>query len=144
MADQEQKLCDNCHERPATNNICYGGSAKEGRSLCHVCLLQDLEVGGLTQRFNETVRTGLCKYCGAPAETSWGGSSSHLGDHYNLVCMTCFNDLTEFIRRPENVLPTFTPGDEAATRKAMADLEDLQQRQDEFVKQQVLKRKSKQ
>jgi hypothetical protein len=92
MADQDQKLCDNCHERPATNHISHGGRDGEGRSLCQICLLQDSEVGGLMQRFNETVRVGHCKYCGAPAETAFGGSSSFLGDHFNLVCKTCFDD----------------------------------------------------
>jgi hypothetical protein len=142
MADQDQKLCDNCHERPGTNNICYGHGG-ESRSLCQVCLMQDLEVGGLMQRFQEAVRAGHCKYCGAPAETSYGGShSSVLGDHFNLVCIACFEDLTEFVRRPENA-SLFRPGDDLAP-PTLAEIADFQKRQDEYMKQRVPQRKSKQ
>ena len=142
MSDQDQKLCDSCHERPGTNQICYGGHADEGRSLCDICLKQDLEVGGLMKRFNEAVRVGYCKYCGAPAETAFGGSSSFQGDHFNLVCMTCFYDLSDFVRRPENAI-LFTPGDEVAPPKMATHLADFQRRQDEFIKQRVLERGSK-
>jgi hypothetical protein len=142
MADQEQKLCDRCHERPATSHICYGGHAGEGRSLCAICIREDLEVGGLTQRFDEAVPVGHCKYCGAPAETAFGGSSSVLGDHFNLVCKTCFDDLSEFVRLPENA-SLFTPGDKVAPPKMATHLADFQRRQDEFMRQRVLQRKSK-
>src|ERR1700722_7513903 len=125
MTDQDQKLCDNCHERPATNHICHGSHAGEARSLCHVCLLQDSEVGSLMQRFNEAVRVGHCKYCGAPAETSFGGSHSALGDHFNLVCMVCFEDLTGFVRRPENAIPHITPGDKEALRRTTTQLAEM-------------------
>jgi len=107
-----------------------------------VCLLQDSKVGGLMQRLNEAVRAGLCKYCGVPAETIFGGSSSSLGDHFNLVCMTCFGDLTEFVRRPENA-SLFRAGDEAALHNVAAHLADFQKRRDEFMKQRVLERKAK-
>jgi hypothetical protein len=143
MSDQDQKLCDSCHARPGTNHICYGGHAGEGRSLCDVCLKQDLEVGGLMQRFNEAVRAGHCKYCGAPAETAFGASSSFLGDHFNLVCKTCFDDLTGFVCRPENAVLNFAPGDEVALLQAATHLADMQKRKDEFIKQRVLERKSK-
>jgi hypothetical protein len=142
MSDQDQKLCDSCHERPGTNHICYGHGG-EGRSLCHICLMQDSQVGGLMQRFNDAVRVGHCKYCGAPAETAFGGSSSVLGENFNLVCMTCFGDLAEFARRPENAILHFEPGDEVALHKATTQLAEMQKRQDEFIRQRILKRKSK-
>jgi len=142
MADQDQKLCDNCHERPATNHICHGGDAGEARSLCQVCLMQDSQIGNFMQRFDKAVRAGSCKYCGAPAETSFGASTSVLGDHYNLVCMTCFNDLTEFVRQPENAR-LFRPDDEVVMRNAATHLADYQDRQVEFMRQRVLQRKSK-
>jgi hypothetical protein len=142
MADEDQKLCDNCHERPATNHICHGGQAGEGRSLCPICLAQDSAVGGFMQRFNDAVGAGRCKYCGAPAELSWGASFSPvLGDHFNLVCRTCFDDLTGFVRRPENAVQDFTPGDEVEMRKAVSHLTDLMKRQDEYMRQRVLERK---
>jgi len=144
MADEDPRLCDNCHERPATNHICYGGQAGEGMSLCQVCLAQDSTVGSFMQRFHEAVQTGNCKYCGAPAELSWGGStSSLLGDHFNLVCRTCFDDLTGFVRQPENAVLDFTAGDEVEMRKARSHLADLMKRQDVFMRQRVLQRKSK-
>jgi hypothetical protein len=142
MADQDQKLCDRCHERPATSHICYGHGG-ESRSLCQICLRQDLEIGGLIQRFDESVRVGHCKYCGAPAETGWGGSSSILGENFNLVCMACFDDLAAFARRPENAISDFTPGDEVALRRAAEHLADMEKRQDEFIRRRVLERKSK-
>lgn len=142
MADQEQKLCDNCHERPATNHICYSHGG-ESRSLCQVCLMQDAEVGSMMQRFERAVQAGYCKYCGAPAETGAGGSFSATGeDHFNLVCRVCFDDLSEFARRPENA-SLFTPGDEVAAPEMAAHLADFQRRQDEFIRQRVLQRKSK-
>jgi hypothetical protein len=105
--------------------------------------MQDSEIGGLMQRFNTALQVGVCKYCSAPAETSWGGSTSVLGDHFNLVCMTCFKDLTEFVRRPENANAHFEPGDEEAVRKTVTQFTDMQKRQDEFMRQQILQRKSK-
>jgi hypothetical protein len=143
MSDQDHKLCDSCHERPGTNHICYGGDAGKSKSLCQVCLMQDLEVGGMMQRLQEAVQTGSCKYCSAPAETSFGASTSFLGDHYNLVCMICFNDLTEFVRRPENAVLDFETGDAVALRKTAMHLADMQKRQDEFIRQRVLQRGSK-
>jgi hypothetical protein len=144
MADEDQKLCDNCHERPGTNHICNAGRAGEDRSLCDVCLAQDSVVGGFMQRFQQEVRAGHCKYCGAPAELSWGASFSPvLGDHFNLVCKTCFDDLTGFVGLPENEVLDVPPGDEAAMRKKVSHLADLLRRQDEYMKQRVLERKSK-
>ncbi|MDR3411342.1 MAG: hypothetical protein P4L87_10445 [Formivibrio sp.] len=144
MADEDQKLCDNCHERPGTNHICNAGRAGEDRSLCDVCLAQDSAVGGLMQRFQEAIRTGHCKYCGAPAELSWGGSFSPIfGDHFNLVCKTCFDDLTGFVRLPENDVLDVPPGDEAAMRNKVSLLPNLMKRQDEYMRQRVSERKSK-
>jgi len=142
MSDQDQKLCDSCHERPGTNHICYGGDAAKSKSLCQVCLMQDSEVGSIMQRFQEAVQTGSCKYCGASAETSFGASTSFLGDHYNLVCMICFSDLTEFVRRPENAL-LFKPDDDIVPHNVATQLADYQNRQAEFMRQRVLQRKSK-
>lgn len=142
MADQDQKLCDICHERPGTNHICYGHGG-EGRSVCEICLKQDPEIGGFMERFAEAVRTGQCKYCGAPAELSYGASTSFVaGDHFNLVCKVCFEDLTEFARRPENAMPDFEPEDKVAFQKVVAQFKDRQKREDEFIKQRVLERKS--
>ena len=143
MDDQDQKLCDNCHERPATNHSCYGGQAGEGRSLCQVCLMQDSEVGGLMQHFQEAVRVGHCKYCGASAEMGSGNYSSVTGEHFSLLCKACSEDFVEFVRRPENAPLDFTPGDEVAMRKAVSHLTDLEKRKDEFIRQRVLERKSK-
>ena len=142
MADQEQKLCDNCHERPGTNHICHGDGG-EGRSLCQVCLLQDAQVGGLLQRFNEAVRVGHCKHCGAPAETAFGGSTSVRGDHFNLVCRTCFDDLSEFVRRPENATLLLEPANEVVARNLVTYLADFEKRKDEFMRRRVSERKSK-
>jgi hypothetical protein len=143
MTDQDQKLCDNCHERPATSHICYGGHTGEDRSLCQICLKQDSEIGGLMQRFNEAVRVGHCKYCGAPAETAFGGSSSVLGEHFNLVCRTCYDDLAEFARRPENAVPDWPFDDEAAQKRMPEQMAERERRQEEFMRQRVLERRSK-
>jgi hypothetical protein len=144
MADQDKELCDNCHERPATSHICHGGGEAEPRSLCEVCLKQDPLVGGLMQQFAAAVRTGQCRYCGGPAETGSGSHSFVEGSsHFNLICMECAKDWAEFIRRPENALAPFEKGDEDATRKYIAQFSDRQSRCDEYVRQQVAKRKSK-
>jgi len=57
--------------------------------------------------------------------------------------MTCFDDLLEFVRRPENAVLDFAAGVKAAPDKAETQLAELQRRQDEFVNERVLRRKSK-
>jgi hypothetical protein len=104
--------------------------------------MQDLQVGGFMQRFDKAVQSGSCKYCGSPAETSFGASTSFLGDHYNLVCIICFNDLTEFVRKPENAR-LFRPDGDIVPHNVATQLADYQNRQAEFMKQRVLQRKSK-
>ena len=144
MADGDQKLCDNCHKRPGKNHICNADRPELNRSLCDICLRQDLEIGALMQRADKAIRAGHCKYCGAPAETAWGGSSSITGEnfHMNLVCMACFNDLAGFARRPENANPDFTSEDENKREKILAHFADREKRQDEFIRQRVRERKS--
>ncbi|HSY44353.1 MAG TPA: hypothetical protein VK811_10625 [Candidatus Acidoferrum sp.] len=144
MPDQDQNLCDNCHERPGTNHICYGGDLGKGRSLCQVCLMQDSEVGGLIQRLNEALRTGHCKHCDAPAETGSGGYSLVEGDRFDLLCQVCQNDLQDFDRQPENTFPNFRSAvDDAAKKQMLHEWIECQRRRDEFIKQKVLERKSK-
>ncbi|HUA65494.1 MAG TPA: hypothetical protein VME24_06585 [Alphaproteobacteria bacterium] len=149
MADQDQKLCDNCHERPATNHICYGGQDGQSRSLCQICLMQDSEVGSLMQHFTEAVRAGHCKYCGAPAETGSGRFSSAVGEHFDLLCKACSEDFVEFARRPENAMPDIPADYEAALRdeelmkQRLQQFKDREQRQEEFMRQRVSERKSR-
>jgi hypothetical protein len=149
MSDQDQKLCDNCHERPGTNHICYGGRADEGRSLCQICLMQDLEVGGLMQRFNEAMRTRHCRYCGAPAENSSGGGSSVEGDHFKLQCKACHEDLADFAGKFENAIQDVPPDyktamrDEESMKQRIRQLTDRMQQQEEFMKKRVLERRSR-
>jgi hypothetical protein len=107
------------------------------------CLMQDSEIGGMMQRFQEAVRLGHCKYCGAPAELGSGSYSSVTGDHFDLLCKACSEDFAEFVRRPENALLDFTTGDEVGMRKSVSQLADLEKRKDEFIRQRVLERKSK-
>ena len=105
--------------------------------------MQDSEVGGMMQRFQEAVRVGRCKYCGAPAELGSGSFSSVRGDQFSLLCKKCSEDYVEFVNRPENAPLDFTPGDKVAMRKAVSHLTDLEKRKDEFIRQRVLERKSK-
>jgi ribosomal protein L24E len=143
MADQDQQLCDNCHERPGTNHICYGGSSGESRSLCQICLMQDSEFGGLMQRAHEALRTGRCEYCGAPAETGSGRFSLDDGEHFDLLCKMCEEDLTEFDRQPDNAIPDWQSGDETAKKQMLLQWTKLQRRREEFIRKRVLERKLK-
>lgn len=40
--DEEKKLCDNCHERPATSHICNAGDEHnhKDRSYCRPCVTE--------------------------------------------------------------------------------------------------------
>src|SRR5687768_9726580 len=99
MADQEQKVCDVCHERPATHHTCYGHSG-ETIDLCVICFEQSASPAGLEsfRHLMEVIRKGKCKYCGAPAVGGCGGLSipGVMEERANLWCEPCRLDLVEF------------------------------------------------
>jgi len=103
MTDQDQKVCDVCHERPATHHICYGNT-DESRDLCLICFEQSASLAELEsfRRSMAIFRDGKCKYCGAPAVGGLiGGVIEKRSD---LWCEACRLDLVEFASRPENAM----------------------------------------
>jgi hypothetical protein len=92
----------------------------------------------------ELIRLGHCKYCGVPAKTGSLSSTPFKGEEADLWCEACHEDLVEFDRQPENAIPDFPTGDEAALNKAVQLLADRESRLEKFMKQRVSDRKSKQ
>src|SRR5690349_18091915 len=131
MTDQEQKVCDVCHERPATHHTCYGNTG-ETRDLCMSCFERSASAVELESFRNsmEVIRNGTCKYCGAPAI----GGCTGLGipgvmeKQAELWCEPCRLDLVEFGSRPENEIPDFPFDDEAAQALVPQQLADYERR----------------
>src|SRR5437773_7995944 len=126
MTDQEQNVCDVCCERPAAHHNCYGHTG-QSRHLCMSCFEQsgsptELE---LYRHFEQAIRNGQCKYCGAPA---LGGSMDHLSVR-DLWCGLCGRDLVEFANRPENAIPDWPFDDEAAQERVPKQLAERERRQ---------------
>lgn len=145
MTAQVQKLCDRCHERPATCHICYGHSG-ETKDLCEACYEQSASPveAGFKKRKEELIRTGSCQYCGAPAKIGTFGFSAIFGEEVKLWCEQCRRDLAEFALRPENALPEDIPfDDEAALERLSQQFAEREHRQKEFMKQRILERRSK-
>ena len=149
MTAHDQKLCDNCHERLATYLSCNGNTG-ESKQLCEQCYRESASPEELasTDRLRDIVRNGKCSFCGAPAETGSGSFSSHQGEHFDLLCKACDEDLAEFYQQPENAMPDVSDygaafRDEEFMRQRLQQHADLKQRQEEFMRQRISERKSK-
>jgi hypothetical protein len=136
MAEEIQKLCDECHERAAVHHVhtFYGGDAEQKRDLCVQCFARSASPEQLAslQRLQKAIRNGKCKYCGAPVV---GGSSRK-----NLWCRQCRQDLDEFNNLPENAMPEDPGEDEAKWEQVSQQLAERQRRQDAFMRQRVRER----
>ena len=163
MTGPDQKLCDRCHERPATCHICFGHTG-ETKDLCETCYGESAPPEELAsaQQIQQIIRNGKCRYCGEPAVGGGGPLvsdflanlmanllpsmavvTSRPGYPFHLWCEQCRKDLVEFAHRPENAIPDWPFDDEAAQRLVTEQLADRERRQEEFMKQRVLERKSK-
>jgi hypothetical protein len=146
MPDQEQKVCDACHEQPATfHSTMFIGDSAQTRDLCPTCwerLASPQELAS-QQRFQELIRNGKCKYCGQQAaggsiSGGWPGE-----EHVNLYCELCQRDYAEFTSRPENKLPDdFPEHDDAAMEEMSARLSRLKAAAEDYVRQRVAERRS--
>ena len=143
MTDQEQKVCDVCHERPATHHTCYGHTGAT-RALCMTCFEQTASAAELEcyRHSEQVVRNGKCNYCGAPAVGGCTGLrvSSVMEEWADLWCDPCRLDLVEFASRPENEIPDFPFEDEAAQERASQLLAERESRQQEFMRQRISER----
>ena len=147
MPDQEKKLCDACHEREATYHrmISYP-EGEQVRQLCAVCfdLLASPDELASQKHIEESIKRGKCRYCGEPA-TGGSGWSSHVGDEQlHLWCEPCRQDLVEFGSRPENRLPDDVPEDEPAMEELSRRLAERARRKEDYMRQRISKRRSKQ
>jgi len=121
MSDQEEKLCDRCHKRPATVFIDYGGSGRK-ENVCAICSTSpeewDFPQTMLSpEHFKEAIekQNGKCKYCGEPAKFCiyWTSSISRTekqslddGDKpFRLLCETCRKDEGDFYLARSNSSP---------------------------------------
>lgn len=130
-------LCDHCHERPAVRHMhtFHGeGETEAKRHLCAECFerLAPPNVLAKVRRLQDAVRSGKCKYCGAPAVC---GSSKK-----NLLCEQCRRDLKEFSSLPENAIPEDPGEDEAKWEQISKQLKEQGRRRDAFMRQRVEER----
>jgi hypothetical protein len=143
LTPQNKQLCDKCHERPATCHICYGHPG-ETENFCETCSTQTTGRTGFQQRLDELIRSGDCKFCGAPAKTGSFSFSSVFGEESELWCSACREDLVEFTRRPENSLAGDFPfADEAAQRGLVEQMADLEHRKEKFMRGKISERRRK-
>jgi hypothetical protein len=95
--DQDQKLCDRCHERPATCHICHGNSAHEGESLCRECF--ELSNPTVTSGITKVWEAG-CQYCGGPPVIGGADPLATIGGIHKLRCMCkpCSEEYHRFLQ----------------------------------------------
>ena len=146
MTDQEQKVCDGCHARPAVHHTCYGHTG-ETRALCVECFERLASPGELAswRHSEQVIRNGMCQYCGAPAvggSMMGSGSPGGMDEANDLWCEPCRLDLVEFASRPEDSLSDFPFDDKAAQERLRQRLADRERRQQEFMRQRVSERTS--
>ena len=141
MPDQ-QKLCDGCHERPATiHQTMYIGDTTQTQDLCQTCWEKLATADDLDshRRFEEA----KCGYCGAPAvlvSTAFE-IPGVMGEETHCWCEQCRSDLAEFAAKPENQLPDIDFEDEAALDSAHQQMLAIQQRREAFIRQRVRDRR---
>lgn len=145
MTARDQKLCERCHKRLATFHICYGHTG-ESKHLCEQCYRESASPEELasSDHFRDIVRNGKCKFCGQPAVGGSGGSLEALiGREPFLWCEPCRRDLVEFWQRRENAMPEWPFDDKAAQERVSKQMADRERRQEEFMRQRVSERRSK-
>ena len=146
MPAEEQKLCDGCHERPATfhRTMCMGETTQT-RDLCMTCWEQLASPDELAshRRFQDVIATGKCKYCGEPAAGgSFSGGLTTMEEQVDLWCEPCRADFAEFMSRPENFMPDDFPDDEAAMEQHHQRVTAIVAAADAYVRQRVEERKA--
>lgn len=145
MSSPNQLLCDKCHQRPATCHICYAHTG-EKKDLCENCYAEIASPEELasSRHVRDSIQRGKCSYCGEPAVGGSGGIMPLLGEQLHLWCEQCRQDLVEFAQRPENAVPKeFPVADQAGMKRLAQQFADRERRQEEFMKQRLLERKSK-
>jgi hypothetical protein len=92
--------------------------------------------------FRKNLRSGRCKYCGAPAVGGTGGLSipGVMDQQLNLWCEQCRLDLVEFARQPENAIPEWPFDDEAAQERISQQMADHERRLQEFMRHKIKER----
>jgi protein-arginine kinase activator protein McsA len=121
MPDKEHGLCESCHEREATQHICYGGTGVS-KHLCVTCYdhLASSEELASDRYFRDAIQNGKCKNCGERAAGGCGGLMPLLAEQLELWCEQCRLDLVEFANRPENVLSEDFPFDDPAAQERLS------------------------
>ena len=137
MADEQKNLCDNCHERPVLHHlVTFCGETEQKRDLCPQCFegLASPDQLEAVRQLKKAIRSGKCKYCGAPAVA---GSSG------NLWCQQCHQDLVEFNNRSENELPVPDFDDDKQLGQWQRLVTEREERQKEFMHRRVDERKGR-
>ena len=143
MSEQEQKMCDVCHERPVTYLAC-NGSTGESSALCMTCFEQTASPEELEslRHFKQVVCNGKCQHCGGPAYTGLMSCDGVKKEYIDLCCESCLRDLTEFDERPENALPDHSDvKNKAKEEQVYQQLIERKRRQEEFMRQRITERR---
>jgi hypothetical protein len=61
MNEFKREICENCHERPATQFICYGGTGKSTH-LCDECFANSAPAD--IRQLATATKEACCQYCG--------------------------------------------------------------------------------
>ncbi len=141
MPDQEQKVCDVCHQFPAIYHMCDAHTGVT-RSRCLKCFEQTASPAELEsyRESGQMFRHAKCKYCGAPAVggavsgwTNFDMPGFKGKEESEFWCEFCRLDMVEFANRPENARPE----DLDTENEIFAQLEEEVRRKDEFMRQRV-------
>jgi hypothetical protein len=140
MTDQEQEMCDMCHERPATVFDCNGNTGESSR-LCRTCHEQTASPTQL--HLEQAIRNGKCQYCGGPASSGSMKFDGVTENYTDFMCNSCTQDLTEFSSRPENALPDRSDlKDKSKEKEVYQRLMERKRRQEEFMRQRIRERQT--
>ena len=144
MSAKDKQLCEKCFERLATRHICYGHTG-ETKELCEVCYEETASIDELAcdRLIRDGIQHGKCRFCAEPAVGGSGGSIPLLGQQLFLWCEECQKDLIEFAQEPENAFSEEIPVDAATDERLSRLWEDRERRQERFMKERVMKRRSK-
>jgi hypothetical protein len=145
---KNKRLCEKCHEQPATCFTCNGNTA-ESQDLCETCYQKTASQEELAfhNQLKEAIRNGKCRHCGEPAAGGYAGFTMPDSEkpEFNFECKHCSHDLREFYKVPENNLPVVVPlfNDPKAMKQRLKQHREIGRRLKEFLKQRITERKSR-
>ncbi len=129
MTQSQQRLCDACHERPATAHIC-DGSTGETRDLCDACL--EASAPEEIRQSAAAVRTAHCQYCGGhpcAGGTDFFALAAGI-QRTKYMCMPCTQEYLRYnLQELDRVPPGLSQAEQLAAIRALLDKADAHMKQ---------------